>query len=175
MSRRAAILTTGIALVIGCLLATPFLIFHQRQWQFDSVRELVESHGGFMMFDMVDGNYVLDLHGDAATDDAMLALVPELSQLPTGFTLLGPGESRLFYVTIDDSTMTDVGFDALCTLPLMSVSLDCPNLTDRSADRLAELEQPYAIVSGTVPFSPDAIKRLQDSKPNTMLEPQNGG
>ncbi|WP_146461892.1 hypothetical protein [Rubripirellula tenax] len=128
-----------------------------------------------MMFDMVDGNYMLDLRGDAATDDAMLALVPELSRLPTGFTFLGPGESRLFYVSIDNSTMTDVGFDALCTLPLMSVSLDCPNLTDRSADRLSELEQPYAIVSGTAPFSDAAIKRLHDSKPNTMLETRNGG
>lgn len=65
-----------------------------------------------MMFDMVDGNYMLDLHGNAASDENILAIVPQLSQLPTGFTLLGPGESRLFYVSIRDSTMTDAGIDS---------------------------------------------------------------
>lgn len=57
----------------------------------------------------------------------------------------------------------------------MTVSFDCPNLTDRSADTLSKLEQPYAIITGTAPFSDAAIKRLRDSKPNSMLELQGGG
>ena len=170
MTRRAKITLSLVALPILGIMATPSLIYHFRKSQLDAAKALVAANGGTLGLDLVDGNYMLDLHGTAATDETLAAILPTLRQLPNGFTLLGPGESRLFYVTLMDSPISDDGMRSLCTLPISCLSIDCPELTDASVDSLSSIDQPYVIISGNGPFSDDAIERLRNAKPNTMLQ-----
>lgn len=170
MSRRAKIVLSFVALAIMAVIATPNLIYHVRKIQLDETQALVAENGGTLGLDLVDGNYMLDLDGTAATDETLTAILPALRQLPNGFTLLGPGESRLFYITLMDSSISDDGMQSLCTLPISCLSIDCPNLTDASVDSLSSIDQPYVMISGTAPFSDDAIQRLRTAKPNTMLQ-----
>ena len=169
MTRRAKIALSLATVTVLSLIATPKLIYHFRKTQLDEAEALVAANGGSLGLDLVDGNYMLDLHGPAATDRTLAAILPTLRELPNGFTLLGPGESRLFYVTLVDSSISDNGMRSLCTLPISCLSLDCPNLTDASVDHLSSIDQPYVIISGAVPFSDDAIERLRQSKPNAMF------
>ncbi|TWU60887.1 hypothetical protein Poly51_11690 [Rubripirellula tenax] len=170
MTRRAKIALSLVALAILAIIATPSLIYHFRNSQLDAAKALVAANGGTLGLDLVDGNYMLDLHGTAATDETLAAILPTLRQLPNGFTLLGPGESRLFYVTLMDSSISDDGMRSLCTLPISCLSIDCPELTDASVDSLSSIDEPYVIISGSAPFSDDAIERLRNAKPNTMLQ-----
>ena len=169
MTRRAKIALSFAGVTVMAIIATPNLIHHFRKVQLDEAEALVAANGGTLGLDLVDGNYMLDLYGASATDETVAAIVPTLRDLPNGFTLLGPGESRLFYVTLVDASVSDDGMRSLCTLPISCLSLDCPNLTDASADHLSSIDQPYVIISGTVPFSNDAIERLRRVKPNAMF------
>ncbi|PAY19182.1 hypothetical protein CKO51_12550 [Rhodopirellula sp. SM50] len=169
MTRRAKIALSFAAVAILAIVATPNLIYHFRKTQLDNAQALVAAHGGCLGLDLVDGNYMLDLWGNSATDETLAKILPTLRDLPTGFTLIGPGESRLFYVTLVDSSISDDGMQLLCTLPISCLSLDCPNLTDASVDCLSSIDQPYVIISGTAPFSDAAVERLRQSKPNAMF------
>lgn len=177
MTRRVKIALSFAAVAILGIVATPNLIYHVRETQLKKAQALVAANGGSLGLDLVDGNYMLDLYGTSATDETLTAILPTLHDLPIGFTLLGPGESRLFYVTLVDSSISDDGMRSLCTLPISCLSLDCPNLTDASVDYLSSIDQPYVIISGTAPFSDDAVERLRQSKPNAMflLSTKNSG
>ena len=170
MTRRAKILLSFVAAAILTVIATPNLIYRFRRTQLDEAQALVAANGGTLGLDLVDGNYMLDLHGTVATDETLELILPTLRQLPNGFTLLGPGESRLFYVTLMDSSISDDGMQSLCTLPISCLSIDCPNLTDASVDSLSSLDEPNVIISGNAPFSDDAIERLRNAKPNAMFQ-----
>lgn len=142
MTRRVKILLSFVALAILAVNSASNLIYYLRKTQLDEAQALVAANGGSLGLDLVDGNYMLDLHGTTATDETAAAILPTLRQLPNGFTLLGPGESRLFYVTLVDSSISDDGMQSLCTLPISCLSIDCPNLTDASVDSLSSFARP---------------------------------
>ncbi|MFN7731112.1 MAG: hypothetical protein ACK5OB_04365, partial [Pirellula sp.] len=123
---------------------------------------LIECHGGSLSFDMVDGNYMLDLSN--ASDQTLDRLLPTLKRLPTGFTLIGPGEDRDFWLTLNNATISDGGLDRLCNLHLCAITLEnCRNLSDASADRLSKLTSTQVSIGEGVPFSDEATRRLQSS------------
>ena len=150
-----------IVFVVGAL-TSPWLIYYYRESQFNSARYLVESNGGGLSFGMVDGEYFLDLSN--ATDQTIDQLLPSLLNLPTGFTFIGPGEDREFWLTVNDASISDSRLAKLCELHLCHICLqNCQNLTDASAIQLSKLAHTYVSIGEGVPFSDDAIRRLQFS------------
>ena len=150
-----------IVFVVGAL-TSPWLIYYYRESQFNSARYLVESNGGGLSFGMVDGEYFLYLSN--ATDQTIDQLLPSLLNLPTGFTFIGPGEDREFWLTVNDASISDSRLAKLCELHLCHICLqNCQNLTDASAIQLSKLAHTYVSIGEGVPFSDDAIRRLQFS------------
>ena len=68
MSLRFKLIATTLLMVVGGALASPWMIYYYRESQFKTARDLVESNGGHLSFDLVDGNYMLDLSN--VTDQA---------------------------------------------------------------------------------------------------------
>jgi hypothetical protein len=162
MSLRFNLIGTTLLVVVGGALASPWLIYYYRESQFKTARELVESNGGHLSFDLVDGNYMIDLSN--ATDHAVDQLLPTLLNLPTGFTFIGPGEDRHYWLTVINASISDDSLERLCDLHLSEISLrNCPNLTDTSADRLSTLAFTHVSIGEGIAFSEDAIRRLQSS------------
>src|SRR5688572_1079999 len=98
MRRRTNWFLIALGCVVVALLAAPTAVRSIRQRQLTATQRFVHDHGGSLDFDLVDGNYMFQLHGEAATDETIRKLVPKLKELPTGFTLIGPGEERFFWV-----------------------------------------------------------------------------
>lgn len=168
MPRRVALI--AILLVAALLLASPSIIHSRRVAHFESVCRIVASQGGRLSFDL-QGDYWLTLTGVAATDEAIQALLPHLHTLPSGFTIIGPGEGRHFYVEIDHSNITARGLADMCSLPITSISLtQCPTLNDDAVDALVTLRNPNAIINGDFHLTPKALellrKRMQNAFPN---------
>jgi hypothetical protein len=166
--RRIALLATLLAIVL--LIASPSIIHSRRVAHFESVCGAVSSQGGSLSFDL-QGDYWLTISGVAATDETIRTLLPQLHALPSGFTFIGPGEGRHFYVEINDSKITARGLTDLCSLPITSITLThCPNLDDNAVDALVTLRNPNAIINGDVRFTPNALellrKRMQNAFPN---------
>jgi hypothetical protein len=162
MSLRFKLITAMLLIAVGGAIASPWLIYYRRESQFKTVRDLIESNGGHLSFDLVDGNYMLDLSN--ATDQTVDQLLPTLLHLPTGFTFIGPGEDRHFWLTLNNASISDSGLEKLCDLHLSEISLrNCQNLTDASAVRLSKLAFTHVSIGEGVPFSDDATRRLQSS------------
>ncbi len=176
--RRIAFL--AILLAIALLTASPSVIHSRRVAHFESVCRVVASQGGSLSFDL-QGDYLLTLAGVAATDETIQALLPHLHALPSGFTFIGPGEGRHFYVEIDHSNITARGLTDLCSLPITSIRLThCPNLDDDAVGALATLRNPNANIDGDIRLTPNALellrKRLQNAFPIVDSQPsQTGG
>lgn len=164
--RRIGVLALFIAMAL--LLVTPSIIHSRRAAQFESVCRVVASQGGSLSFDL-QGDYLLTLAGVAASDETVETLLPRLHALPSGFTLIGPGEGRHFYVQLNHSNITARGLTDLCSLPITSITLtDCPNLDDNAVDALATLRNPHAIINGDVRISPSALERLRKRMQNAF-------
>lgn len=171
--RKVALLLIGLA--ITALPLSPMLLYRYRVNQFHLAQELVARHGCLLEFDL-QGDYSLALRDAAATDETLEAIVPTLLSLPHGFTFVGPGEGRHFYVRLENSNVTDAGLYTLCRLPISCLYIDnCPKLTDESVDSLLTLKNPYVIISGAVSFSDDALRRLRASLPNAFPSSSNAG
>jgi hypothetical protein len=151
------------------LVSAPAVIYRTRELQFESTQRRLEKLGGSLQFELVDGNYLLDLHGPAACDETLQTVVPELRRLPTGFTLLGPGEGRLFWARLSGTEVTDVGVAKLCELKLDWLSLDGGQLTDASAVILSKQPTLNGIVLNNTGISASAVAELRDSLPNTTV------
>ncbi|MCU0719075.1 MAG: hypothetical protein MUC83_05180 [Pirellula sp.] len=157
--RRTALFATLVTILL--LVASPSIVHSRRKAHFEFVCALVASYGGSLSFDL-QGDYWLILEGSSAEEKAIDALLPHLRSLPSGFTFIGPGEGRNFYMQLDDSNITVRGLTDLCSLPITSVMLtNCPNLGDDAVDALVTLQSPYAIIGGDVRLSPGALKRLR--------------
>lgn len=159
-----------ILLAIALLIASPSIIHSRRVADFESVCRVVASEGGSLSFDL-QGDYKLTLPGVAATDETIRTLLPHLHALPSGFTFIGPGEGRHFYVEINHSNITVGGLTELCSLPITSITLThCPNLDDDAVDALVTLRNPNAIINGDIRLTPNALellrKRMQNAFPN---------
>lgn len=151
-----------LLVALGGAIASPWLIYYFRKSQFNAARDLVESTGGHLSFDLVDGNYMLDLSN--ATDQSVDQLLPTLLDLPTGFTFIGPGEDRHFWLTLNNASISDGSLERLCELHLSEISLrNCPKLTDASAVRLSKLKFTHVSINEGVPFSDEATRRLRSS------------
>ena len=166
--RRIALLATLLA--IALLIASPSIIHSRRVAHFESVCGAVASQGGSLSFDL-QGDYWLTISGVAATDETIRTLLPQLHALPSGFTFIGPGEGRHFYVEINHSKITARGLTDLCSLPITSITLThCSNLDDNAVDALVTLRNPNAIINGDVRLTPNALellrKRMQNAFPN---------
>lgn len=163
-----------MAIALFCIIASSFgissIIRSSRQRQFEAVRELVQSSGGQLSFDLVDGNYMLYLRGDAASDDTIQTLLPTLKQLPTGYTLVGPGESRQFWVSLESEFMTDAGLDSLCTLEISWMILTGGSISDISAARLSKVDQLHGIILNDVKLSESAVATLRSLIPSATVE-----
>jgi len=158
----------AILLAIALLIASPSIIHSRRVAHFESVCRVVASEGGSLSFDL-QGDYWLTLEGVAATDETLQILLPHLRTLPSGFTFVGPGEGRHFYVEIDHSNITARGLTDLCSLPITSITLTHgPNLDDGAVDALVTLRNPYAIINGDVRLSPKAFERLRERMQNAF-------
>ena len=142
---------------------------HQRAVQFAAAQEFVRSHGGSLSLDLVDGNYMLVLDGDAATDEAIAKMVPKLRALPTGFTFVGPGESRLFMVVIANSPMTDEGLREVCQLRLHWLCIQGSPISDPSLSLLAGEGDLVGIVIAQTGLTEDAIENFRRSHPKIDL------
>lgn len=168
MLRRVALI--AILLVAALLIASPSIIHSRRVAHFESVCRVVARQGGRLSFDL-QGDYWLTLTGVAATDEAIQALLPHLHTLPSGFTIIGPGEGRHFYVEINQSSITARGLADLCSLPITSLTLtQCQNLDDDAVDALVTLRNPNALISGEIHLTPNALellrKKMQNAFPN---------
>lgn len=160
----------AILLAIALLIASPSIIHSRRVAHFESVCRVVASEGGSLSFDL-QGDYWLTLPGVAATDETIRTLLPHLQALPSGFTFVGPGEGRHFYVEINHSNITARGLTDLCSLPITSITLThCPNLDDDAVDALVTLRNANAIINGDIRLTPNALellrKRMQNAFPN---------
>jgi len=162
MRKRTAIIISVSAIVMIGFACTPSVVYRLRERQFVAAQSVVQSSGGYLNFDLVDGNYMLEL--DNASDTTVERMIETLRSLPTGFTLLGPGEERGFWIMITDSSISDAGLATLCDLPVTYLSLSkCPRLTDASATRLSKLKYTYVSINGDVPFSEDAWVHLRSA------------
>jgi predicted DNA-binding ribbon-helix-helix protein len=164
--RRIALL--AILSAIALLIASPSIIHSRRVAHFESVCRLVASQGGSLSFDL-QGDYWLTLNGVAASDETIQTLLPHLHTLPSGFTFIGPGEGRHFYVQLDHSNISARGLTDLCSLPITSIALThCPNLDDDAVDALVTLRNPNAIIIGDIRLSSGALKRLRERMQNAF-------
>ncbi|MCA9125133.1 MAG: hypothetical protein H6822_18625 [Planctomycetaceae bacterium] len=168
--RRWQLVLFALAFITAMIFVIPVFVRDARQRQFDAAQRIVESHGGQLSFDLVDGNYMLDLSGDAASDATIQKLMPTLKDLPTGFTLLGPGESRQFWLNLNGESLTDAGLDLLCDLEISWMTLAGGSITDTSAARLSSADELHGIILNNVKLSESAVAALRASKPNAMVE-----
>jgi hypothetical protein len=159
----------AILLATVLLIASPSIIHSHRVAHFESVCRAVASQGASLSFDL-QGDYWLTLAGVAATDETIQTLLPHLHSLPSGFTFIGPGEGRHFYVKIDHSTISNRGLTDLCSLPITSITLtNCPNLDDDAVDALVTLRNPNANINCDVRLTPNALKLLRKRMQNAFL------
>jgi len=169
MQRRTIWFLLTVACLIGGSVVSSMVAYVLRQRQFIATQQFVQEHGGSLQFDLVDGNYMVDLHGDAATDETIQKLVPTLKELPTGFTLIGPGEERSFWISLDGSSISDAGIGKLCELRMGWLNLSGVSITDATARRLSQHATIYGIVLNKVHLSDSAIAQLRASKPNATV------
>ena len=160
MTRRNVIILAAISIVIAATVAWLPLVRHHRQRQFAETQRFVDSMGGALSLDLVDGNYVLTLSGNNATDNTIHALLPTLKQLPTGFTLLGPGENRLFWVDLSGGSTTEDGLDALSTLRISWLAISSAQLTDASVSSLLGMSDLSGVVLSDVQLTECGMEQL---------------
>ena len=155
-----AVTVMAIAVPVGSLMT----LRHLRQRQFDKAKDFVASHGGSLSFDLVDGNYMLELTGDAASNDTIRSILPTLRALPTGFTWLGPGETRLFWVTIANGSITDDGVAALSQLRISWLAVSGGSLTDRAVGTLINMDDLSGIMLSSVGLTDQGVAELRSGK-----------
>ena len=169
MQRQHAIVLATMVIVIVMPVAWLTISRHGRQREFAEAQRLVASQGGSLSFDLVDGNYMLDLSGDTATDKTIRSLLPILTALPTGFTLIGPGEGRLFWVTLTDGSITDDGLAALSTLRISWLQISGAHVTDTSVSTLVAMDELYGIILSDVRITDDGITKLRSAKAGATI------
>lgn len=152
-------------IAILAMTACPFVLYQIRMRQFRSVQSVVEQCGGSLSFDL-QGDYTVSLDG---LDDSQIdAAIPALRSLPSGFTFIGPGEGRHFYISLQNSTLSDDRLSKICLLPLSAITIaNCPELTDDSLIHLRAIRNGFANIHLDKSFSKEAIQELAKEFPNT--------
>ena len=129
-------------------------------------------YGGSLSWELVDGNYSVQLHGHAGSNETVKAISAILRDLPTGFTFLGPGESRLFHVALDSSQVNEDGFASLLQLPVEFLFLDGGNITDLTATLLAHHHSLIWLQLDNVSVSQDALGMIRKENPGLRITPE---
>ncbi len=156
-------------LLMAATIASPIVIHASNSRAFSSAEKMLDQHGGYLRFDLVDGNYVVDLPA-SMTEESLDAIVDQLLHLPTGFTYIGPGEERLFWINANNARLDDRAIETLSKLRISSISINGERLTDKSAVSFAHMEDLMLITIGACNFSTTAIENLKTAKPKaTML------
>lgn len=162
--------STKLLLAIGfiailAVTACPIVLYQVRMRQFRSVQSVVEQCGGSLSLDL-QGDYTLSLDG---LDDSQIdAVMPALRSLPSGFTFIGPGEGRHFYVSLQNSALSEDRLTKVCLLPLSAITIaNCPALTDDSLSHLRAIRNRFANINLDKSFSMEAIRQLAEEFPNT--------
>lgn len=148
--RRTGLFFAVFSLVAAVIVVVVLPLLRQRrQYQFEEMQAFVAEHEASLALDLVDGNYLLKFR--EPPDDARIdELVDRLSELPTGFTLIGPGEGRSFMVIAECSRLTTNGLLRLCDLDLHWVELGRATLTPQLVARFEQEENLVGLhVSGS--------------------------
>lgn len=163
-------LCVGIAVFV--IILVPLLVIDIRQSrvrQFRSIEAQVEKHGGSLSWELVDGNYHVQLSGQAANNEVVKSISAVLRELPTGFTFLGPGESRLFHVHLDSTLVEEDGFASLLHLPVEFLFLNGGTVTNQTATDLANHQSLIWIQLDNVSVSEDARRLIRKQKPDLVM------
>lgn len=160
------ILVLGLILIIA-MIACPIVLYQVRLRQFRSVQAVVEQCGGSLSFDL-KGDYTLSL--DGLDDSQFDSVMPALRSLPSGFTFVGPGEGRHFYISLQNSAMSESRLSKVCLLPLSEITIaNCPALNDDSLVHLRAICNRFANINLDKSFSKEAIRQLAKEYPNTYV------
>jgi hypothetical protein len=165
----------AIGIAFCLIVSVPLCAIVAKQFrirQFKSIEAQITQHGGSLSWELVDGNYSVQLRGHAATNETVKAMSVILRDLPTGFTLLGPGESRLFHVVLDSSQVDEVGFASLLLLPVEFLFLDGGNITDQTATLLAHHHSLIWLQLDNVSVSEDALGLIRKENPRLRITPE---
>lgn len=160
------LLSLGFIAIVS-LTACPIVLYQVRMRQFRSVQSVVEQSGGSLSFDL-KGDYTLSLDG---LDNSQIdAVMPALRSLPSGFTFIGPGEGRHFYISLQNSALSEDRLSKVCLLPLSAITIaNCPALTDDSLIHLRAIRNRFTYINLDKSFSKEAIRQLAEELPNTYV------
>lgn len=159
-----------LLLVMVGILLTPRLLYSIRLQQFEQAQELVRSQNGSLSFDLVDGNYILNLEGEKITDESIEKMIPTLLKLPTGFTFIGPGESRNFSVNLIGTSVTSSGIEQLCKLKMTWFQMAGGELSEEDATHLSRQKDLTSIMIMGTKMSENATKVLENSHRIVLVE-----
>jgi hypothetical protein len=170
MLRRPAIyMSIVIAAAMGLLWLSP-LSYTLRERQYRMAQKEVWRHGCSLELDLVDGDYMVGWHRDQfASDESIRQVVPTLKQLPTGFTLIGPGEGRLFRFEVGGPKVTSSGIERICELSLASLSVHGTQISDSILAQLAKQSQLTMISLNDTGLSDEALARLRSTRPKATI------
>lgn len=154
-------------IAIVAVTTCPIVLYQVRMRQFRFAQSVVEQSGGSLSFDL-QGDYTLSLDG---LDDSQIdAVMSALRSLPSGFTFIGPGEGRHFYISLRKSALSEDRLSKVCLLPLSVITIaDCPALTDDSLVHLRAIRNRFANINLDKSFSKEAIQQLAKEYPNTYV------
>ena len=167
---------TAIALAVCLILSLPLYTVIARQLrirQFVAVDANVSQCGGSLTWELVDGNYTVRLSGHAATNESVIAVTNILRDLPTGLTLVGPGESRLFHIVLASAAVREDGFASLLRLPIEFLFLDGGTITDQTAQLIANHHSLIWLQLDNVSVSEDALRLIRKGNPVLRITPEN--
>lgn len=154
------------ALCVASIFLSPWILYRLRMHQFQLTHRTATDNSASLSFDL-QGDYTVIF--DSVENRQLDTIIPALRKLPTGFTFIGPGEGRHFYVTLCNSTIDSEHFDNLCRLPITTLTIaNCPNLTDNSLQSLLSTPNANALVLLDDTFSVDAVYALKRRLPNTQ-------
>jgi hypothetical protein len=156
-----------VSVSLGATVARQFRIH-----QFKSIEAQITQHEGSLSWELVDGNYSVQLRGHAAANETVKAISVILRDLPTGFTLFGPGESRLFHVVLDSSRVNEDGFASLLQLPVEFLFLDGGSITDQTAALIARHHSLIWLHLDNVSLSEDALRLIRQENPGLNITPE---
>ena len=158
----------AVCLVVSIPLGAT-VVRQSRVHQFKSIELEISQRGGSLSWELVDGDYSVQLLGAAAVNETVKTISVILRHLPTGFTLLGPGESRLFHVVLDSSQVRNDGFASLLELPVEFLLLDGGTITDQTAELLAHHRSLKWLQLVDVSVSEDTLGLIRKENPGLNI------
>lgn len=165
--------TIGVGTLI--VLSLPLYVTIAKQLriqQFKAIEAEIGQSNASLNWELVDGNYSVRLSGHAASNQSVKSISTILKELPTGFTLVGPGEARLFHVCLDGSRVCDDGFATLLQLPIEFLFINGGDITDQTAAIIAGHRTLIWLNLHDVSVSEDAFRLIREQNPGLRITPE---